>query len=193
MYDPVRARVWLARACGAVPPQAEACEELGRLRYLHGEFGTAREALGRACGLGRGSACASLCRLHKLGQGGPKDLVAAEALCGKACAMGAREGCRAQAELLREVGQPERALAVLRRACEGGSAAACHDVALALGVGSGEAAGMRAQACALGLAVACLELAEGMDGWLDPTRVAGWRLRACALGSQRACGLITAR
>ena len=186
--------MWLSRACEASPPHAEACEELGRLRYLHGEFVTARQALERACGLGRGGACVSAGRLHKLGQGGSRDVARAEALSARACGLGALEGCRVQAELLR-VAQPKRAVEVLRGACEAGSAASCHDAALALDARPGEAAGLRLRACELGLAVACLELAEGMDGWLDPTRVAGFRLRACALGLQRACGVaaITAR
>lgn len=174
--------------------------------------------LQRACDAGDQAACGDLGQRLKFGRGTRYDPARAEALLAKACPSGEcpsrsswldREGNEAarcdegdlEACIDLTFGnpgpEPGKALALLRRACEGGSSRGCWAIARLYQEHQAEVTAAWKLACERGELHACDELLHpelqyhGMEAWTPPPLKAEERealtRRACAQGGARQC------
>jgi TPR repeat protein len=147
----------------------------------------ARTLAKRACDLGDGGGCERLAALDPGGDASGQQ--ARDALLARACDL-APIFCEAAAARA----APERAPALLERACEAGLRESCHELATRIatkpeGERSPEVASLRRRACELGRRDSCLEAANALAPTVGSRSRAVSRLlrRGCELGDARGC------
>ncbi len=189
----------LGRACDL--GDATSCVLIGTL-HVEGAFGAPDYAKAapyylKACDGGDGGACVRVAGCYRSGQGLPRDEAKALEFDDKACKAGEQTGCRSleEAEAAARRSAPG-ALAANQRACAGGVARACRDLAWTYAKGEGvakspgEAQRLLDRACDLGDAAVCRD--QGLMLTIGPVkdkpRGARYLEKGCLGGDPISCG-----
>jgi TPR repeat protein/serine/threonine protein kinase len=197
--DDARARALLEKACGVDALGADASAEQRRAWQLE------TEKEGCAAGTCVSAACATLATAYELGQGGPKNELAASALFKRVCSVGfddARgvDGCVGLGKQRERAGEAVAARNYYNAACDGDLSSGCVALAAVLergdvrGEGRDEkrARALYQKACDAGDLEGCTRLGSmverGRGGWvMDEKAAVGYYQRACEGGQLLGC------
>lgn len=155
-----------------------ACYQLGKAHLIaKHEPALALEKFDRACTLGEGSGCASMCALLMGETGVPRDENRAYTACTKACSDGQYGACAVQGVLLWHSDavkpDPKKGRELIESACEGGDAQACAELAESLQTG-GHAVKKNAEAAATGYLRAARRFEKVCNETLEVRPCAQW-------------------
>ena len=200
------------RACEA--GSMAGCHDLGRA-YLLGlgvekDPDKGRSLIGRACNAGLAEGCVNLGTLYARGNGLRKDKAKAQSLYGLACDAGLIDGCLYAGSVYQFMPTQEnyekwreevaKSMNYLERACDGGRAKGCYQLAGYLSVQKRDDAARRfyERSCSEAVPKGCYLAGRAYDRdsgiERDPSKVIALFAKACEFGSEEGCvGLRAAR
>jgi TPR repeat protein len=210
--DPERAKPLYAKAIAALEASCDGgdvqwCANVG---YMYGAgHGVGRDDAKAVAAYEKGCPaheynCVNLALLLMEGRGAGRDVARGRKLLEDGCEAGGSRSCSHLGTALlmgREdiEAEPERAVAVLTQACDGGQSLGCIGMAAAHGLGIGGAnnrdlvVDFSERACALGDSSGCggaiRELLSGVTK-PEPARIRGLLEAACKIGSGTHCGFL---